>query len=846
MKEAKHNLDCFIDPTAECWTDHQLVILKQNFPLQSKRFHQKSIQPNRQTHRSKSIHPAKLIKSVTLREKMGEALETKFQQNPIPSQNCNVTKRYQVISENIQQICNIFLKPPKRKNQYWFDNADPQIEHLLERRRICCQHYLQVKTEKNKFKYQQAKKEVRKALRTMENRFWKEQAQQMQLDANKGNTHAYYKALKQIYGPNKTQKISQKFQKKDGTLTTTTDEALERLREYYSELLNRKINVSHHIEQYLSNFQKPIAWELDETPTIEELFKIMSRMKNHKATSLDPIPIEIFKYIKTNALSTELSQLLTECWETSQVPEIFLVQIMTSLFKKGNRTMPENQRGISMISHLSKSLVLLCSNRISAYCEKQDIFPESACGFRPKRSTVDMILTARLLQYSCKEKGISLFLAFIDIAKAYDSVHRETLWKILSCIGIPPKILSLLKTLYGKNKCKVKLNSKFSNFFMIEEGLKQGCPAACLLFNIFFAIIIHIIKMKLDQKGIELKFRLDGDVFNLQRLYAKTKVQKKQLLEMIFADDIAICATSEQELQTIISVFYYTFKEFGLQMNLKKTEILHQKSSTEHENKEASNIEIEGKELLVVSEFKYLGTLISDKATLDVEIQARINKATTAFWKLYQRVWKKKHLTLLTKAQTYKTMILPCLTYACESWAWTAKHIRKLETTHFRFLRIIAGKSWRDHISYIELLNLVNKNSYNGNFEWADETNKISGITSIETYCRLARLRYFGHLMRMPPTRLPKIMLHGEVDLGKRKIGRPKKSYLQSVRDDLKLFNLWNSYQKNGQFQKESAENRLLWRRQINKAAQDFQAKWENNRTQCRKNQLNLSFQTIT
>jgi len=89
-------------------------------------------------------------------------------------------------------------------------------------------------------------------------------------------------------------------------------------------------------------------------------------------------------------------------------------------------------------------------------------------------------------------------------------------------------------------------------------------------------------------------------------------------------------------------------------------------------------------------------------------------------------------------------------------------------------------------------------------------------------------------------------MLHGEVDLGKRKIGRPKKSYLQSVRDDLKLFNLWNSYQKNGQFQKESAENRLLWRRQINKAAQDFQAKWENNRTQCRKNQLNLSFQTIT
>jgi hypothetical protein len=86
------------------------------------------------------------------------------------------------------------------------------------------------------------------------------------------------------------------------------------------------------------------------------------------------------------------------------------------------------------------------------------------------------------------DKNIPLYLAFIDIAKAYDSVHRPTLWKILQTIGIPPKLLALLKTLYGENNCRVKFCNKFSKSLKLLEGLKQGCPAACILFNIFFPL----------------------------------------------------------------------------------------------------------------------------------------------------------------------------------------------------------------------------------------------------------------------------------------------------------------------------------------------------------------------
>jgi len=108
------------------------------------------------------------------------------------------------------------------------------------------------------------------------------------------------------------------------------------------------------------------------------------------------------------------------------MPETFHDIIICSLFKTGNKQMCENQRGISLISHLCKALSRLGANRLSNYCEKEGILPESQSAFRAHRSTNDMVFTTRLLQYSCWEKNVALYLGFIDIAKAYDSIHQST------------------------------------------------------------------------------------------------------------------------------------------------------------------------------------------------------------------------------------------------------------------------------------------------------------------------------------------------------------------------------------------------------------------------------------
>ena len=134
--------------------------------------------------------------------------------------------------------------------------------------------------------------------------------------------------------------------------------------------------------------------------------------------------------------------------------------VLCSIPKKGDPTVCENHRGISLIAHTSKILTLIINARITKYVEEQQILPESQCGFRKNRSTTDMILTVKLLQQHCREKRVPLYLAFLDIAKAYHSVHRETLWNILHSLGIPPRILSLIKLLYGDTCYKVKLQQK--------------------------------------------------------------------------------------------------------------------------------------------------------------------------------------------------------------------------------------------------------------------------------------------------------------------------------------------------------------------------------------------------
>ena len=84
--------------------------------------------------------------------------------------------------------------------------------------------------------------------------------------------------------------------------------------------------------------------------------------------------------------------------------------------------------------------------RLGNYCEAKGLLPEEQCGFRPHCSTTDMMIVVRRLQELGRKGGVPLFLCFVDLQKAYDSVDRTLLWQVLTRFGMPPQMLAVMQS----------------------------------------------------------------------------------------------------------------------------------------------------------------------------------------------------------------------------------------------------------------------------------------------------------------------------------------------------------------------------------------------------------------
>ena len=186
---------------------------------------------------------------------------------------------------------------------------------------------------------------------------------------------------------------------------------------------------------------------------------------------------------------------------------------IVALYKnKGAKADCGNYRGISLLSIAGKILARILLNRLIENTS-EDNLPEAQCGFRPGRSTIDMVFTVRKIQEKCSEQQMDLHAVFIDLTKAFDTVNREALWSVLLKLGCPRKFTTLIRLFHDNMTGQVLSNGEHSNIFAISNGVKQGCVLAPVLFNLFFTqVLLHAVK---DQNlGFYIKYRLDGSLFD--------------------------------------------------------------------------------------------------------------------------------------------------------------------------------------------------------------------------------------------------------------------------------------------------------------------------------------------
>ena len=760
--------------SADCNTDHTLVISKLK------------VKPKRM-QRSKTGAKPKINAAATKDQVKRDAFAQDFNKRMSSLKKQNTPdETWNQLRDNIYASSKACFGLKRFSNTDWIEaHSDTLMPLIVKKRTALVEQKRTPSSQHATDSLRKAKSDLQRESRRCANEFWTDLSTAIQRASDSGDAKTKYNLMRKALGPTPTKVASLKTMR--GEPIEDTKEQLERWVEHYSNLYSKDVPANPDLEEALPTF--PEATELDQEPTEQELTDAINALATGKSPGEDNIPAEILK-ANQDVLQPHLYNLLIQSWRAMEFPHDMRNAKIVTLYKnKGDKGDCNNYRGISLLSITGKVFARIILKRLQTLAER--ILPESQCGFRAGRSTTDMIFTLRQLQEKCREQGQPLYIAFVDLTKAFDTVSRSSLYQVLKSIGCPPILLQLTKSFHEEMKSCVQYDGNTSDYFEIKCGVKQGCVLAPTLFGIYFAALLRWAFMD-TADGIYIRTRLDGSLFNLQRLRSKKYTIEAMIRDLLFADDAALTAHREQDLQRIMNSLATACDLFSLTISIKKTEVLFQGIG------ESPSIILNGQPLNNVEKFVYLGSTITSSLSLDEELNSRIGKAATTFGKLIGRVWTNNKLTTKTKMLVYQACVLTTLLYGSETWTLYACQEKRLNSFHMRCLRRILGIKWQDKITNTEVLYRTEQ-------------------TSLYPILRRRRLRWLGHVKRMDDTRIPKQILYGELLQGKRGTGRPKLRYKDTCKRTLKDLCI------NEDKWSETAEDRDKWRAHIYDGAKAYE-----------------------
>jgi len=204
-------------------------------------------------------------------------------------------------------------------------------------------------------------------------------------------------------------------------------------------------------------------------------------MKNGKALGADGTSAELLQ-AKESLAPTILSKLFCEIWTSENISEDWKTGLIVTLAKKGDLLDCNNWRGKTLLSLTSKVFGKVILERLTATLEK-DIGKEQVC-FRKGRSCSVHIFTLKQILKHGKEWNSTVYANSAVLEKAFDSIHRETLWYILRHYGIPSRIVNIVRMLYRDCQAQAICGNKLTEPFIIQAEVKQGCILSPFLFSL--------------------------------------------------------------------------------------------------------------------------------------------------------------------------------------------------------------------------------------------------------------------------------------------------------------------------------------------------------------------------
>ena len=408
---------------------------------------------------------------------------------------------------------------------------------------------------------------------------------------------------------------------------------------------------------------------------------------------------------------------------------------------------------------------------------------EMQCGFMSGHGTTDAIFIVRQLQEKHLAANKPLYMAFVDLEKAFDRVPRDVIWWAMRKLGIDEWLVRLVQCMYKDVRSRVRVGDEYSEEFGVGVGVHQGSVLSPPLF-----IIIVL-------EALSREFRTGCP------------------WELLYADDLMINAEATKELLVKVQTWKTEMEKKGLRVNMGKTKIMesginldvlkksgkypcgvcqsevgssnaicggckrcvHKKCSSIKgplrpdpefrcaqclgtaraiDEREVSEVEVGNEKVEAVPEFCYLGDMLSAGGGCEL----------AAITRQLLPLLTNRHLPLLTRGKVYSSCVRCVMLHAAETWAMKVDTLNRLRRNDRAMSRWNFNVRAKDEVSSDSLLTKL-------------------GIQDLDVVLRTSRMRWFGHVERSTGwiAEVRKLNV-----VAQKRSGRPRKSWDEVLENDRK------------------------------------------------------------
>ena len=395
--------------------------------------------------------------------------------------------------------------------------------------------------------------------------------------------------------------------------------------------------------------------------SVSALRKAIAKLKNGKG-SPDGCSAEMFKHLPDRAFET-LADYFSFVFADLSFPESWTVVLGTLIPKIAGATALSKFRAIACLPAARKLLGYLWLQFLPSLR-----FDSFQCGFVPGGQATYGVYTIKRAFELSREWGKPIYLAQLDLRKAFDRVRHSAIVDALKLQGVSLQCLAILCALLSKSQVAMRLGHISADPLKMYRGLPQGAPESPILFVLVTEFVL---------RPLIRKWNASGDGWRFDALY----------LDVIcYADDVIIIGSSLEILERMLDDVISAFHTVGLEVSTEKCHW------TSFPMQQGHQLRFGTDDISWEASLTFVGTILSPTGNDELAIQYRLAQATKAFFR-WAPILQCSSASVRSRVELGKCSFVAALLWLCETWTPTRTQVKRLNSWAARmFSRVVRTK----------------------------------------------------------------------------------------------------------------------------------------------------------